>query len=83
MFLVSQMGIGTQRGALNEPGGNMYSHGIATIAICEAYAMTNDRKLLLPAKAALNFLASSQDPKGGGWRCQPRSRAILRFSVGN
>ena len=66
--------IGPQGGALNEPGGNMYSHGIATIAICEAYAMTNDRNLLLPAKAALNFVASSQDPKGGGWRYQPREQ---------
>ena len=73
-FLVNRMQVGPQGGALNEPGGNMYSHGIATIAICEAYAMTNDRKLLLPAKAALNFVASSQDPKGGGWRYQPREK---------
>jgi hypothetical protein len=70
MFLVNRM----HRGALNEPGGNMYSHGIATIAICEAYAMTNDKNLLLPARAALNFVARSQDPKGGGWRYQPREQ---------
>jgi hypothetical protein len=70
MFLVNRM----HGGALNEPGGNMYAQGIATIAICEAYAMTKDRKLLLPAKAALNFIASSQDPKGGGWRYQPREK---------
>jgi hypothetical protein len=50
----------------------MYSHGIAAIAICEAYAMTNDRNLLIPARAALNFIVSSQDPKGGGWRYEPR-----------
>jgi len=74
MFLVNRMRLGPRGGALNEPGGNMYSHGIATIAICEAYAMTNDRNLLLPAKAALNFIASSQDPKGGGWRYQPREK---------
>ena len=73
-FLINRMQVGPRGGALNEPGGNMYSQGIATIAICEAYAMTNDRKLLLPAKAALNFIASSQDPKGGGWRYQPRER---------
>ncbi len=73
-FLVNRMKLGPQGGALNEPGGNMYSHGIATIAICEAYAMTKDRKLLLPAKAALAFVASSQDPKGGGWRYQPREK---------
>jgi hypothetical protein len=74
MFLVNHMQVGPQGGALNEPGGNMYSHGIATIAICEAYAMTRDRKLLLPAKAALTFVAASQDPKGGGWRYQPREK---------
>ncbi len=74
MFLLNRMRVGPQGGGLNEPGGNMYSHGIATIAICEAYAMTKDRKLLLPAKAALNFLASAQDPKGGGWRYQPREK---------
>jgi hypothetical protein len=74
MFLINRMQMGPQGGALNEAGGNMYSHGIATIAICEAYAMTKDRKLLLPAKAALAFVASSQDPKGGGWRYQPREK---------
>ena len=73
-FLVNRMRIGPQGGALNEPGGNMYSHGIATIAICEAYAMTNDRNLLIPARAALNFIVSAQDPKGGGWRYQPREK---------
>ena len=70
-FLVNRMRVG---GALNEPGGNMYSHGIATIAICEAYAMTNDRSLLVPTRAALNFIISAQDPKGGGWRYQPREK---------
>jgi len=74
MFLVNRMRVGPHGGALNEPGGSMYSHGIATIAICEAYAMTNDRNLLLPARAALNFVAWSQDPKGGGWRYSPREK---------
>jgi hypothetical protein len=74
MFLVNRMRIGPQGGALNEPGGNMYSQGIASIAICEAYAMTNDRNLLLPARAALNFIVSAQDPKGGGWRYQPHEK---------
>jgi hypothetical protein len=72
MFLVNRMRITPQGGALNEPGGNMYSHGIAAIAICEAYAMTGDRGLAVPARAALNFIVSAQDPKGGGWRYNPR-----------
>ncbi len=71
-FLVNHMRISSQGGALNESGGNMYSHGIATIALCEAYAMTKDMKLLTPARAALNFTCYAQDPKGGGWRYNPR-----------
>src|SRR5262249_38859138 len=31
-------------------GGQMYDHGLATIAICEAYAMTNDPALKLSAQ---------------------------------
>ena len=30
-------------GSLAQGGGNMYSHGLAAIAPCEAYAMTNER----------------------------------------
>jgi hypothetical protein len=74
-FLVNHMRIGPKGGALNEEGsGNMYSHGIAAIALCEAYAMTRDKNLLVPARASLNFICSSQDPVGGGWRYQPREK---------
>ena len=51
--------------------GTMYGHGICSIAICEAYAMTNDRNLMAPAQAALNFIVSAQDKVGGGWRYHP------------
>ena len=34
----------------------MYSHGICTIALTEAYAMTGDRELLAAAQAALNYI---------------------------
>ncbi len=53
-------------------GGNMYSHGLCSIALCEAYAMTQDRDLLAPAQAALNFIVYAQDPVGGGWRYEPK-----------
>lgn len=59
-------------GALNEPDGTLYSHGLAAIALCEAYGMTQDRALLAPAQASLNFISYAQDPIGGGWRYQPR-----------
>jgi len=71
-FLVSKIKLSPQGGALNESGGSMYSHGIASIALCEAYAMTHDKALHDPAQAAVNFICYAQDPVGGGWRYQPR-----------
>jgi len=55
-------------GSFHEPGGSMYSHGLATIALSEAYAMTQDRSLIAPTQAALNYITFAQDPVGGGWR---------------
>jgi Squalene-hopene cyclase C-terminal domain len=55
-------------GSLAQGGGNLYSHGICAIALCEAYAMTHDKGLLNPAQDSLNFTMAAQDPVGGGWR---------------
>ncbi len=68
-FLVREIG---PDGGLNESGGTMYSHGLATIALCEAYGMTRDQTLQAPAQDALNFTVQAQDPTGGGWRYVPR-----------
>jgi hypothetical protein len=59
-------------GSLWEKGGTMYSHGLASIVLCEAYAMTGDRALQKPAQGALNFIAYAQDPYTRGWRYGPR-----------
>jgi hypothetical protein len=61
----------TPDGADLQGGGTLYSQGLATIALCEAYAMTQDRGLARPSQAALNFIATAQDPVGGGWRYAP------------
>jgi hypothetical protein len=53
----------------------LYSHGIATIALCEAYGMTSDEKLREPAQRAINFIEKAQDKQLGGWRYQPGSGA--------
>ncbi|NQU20740.1 MAG: hypothetical protein HQ567_05605 [Candidatus Nealsonbacteria bacterium] len=45
-----------------------YSHGIATIALCEAYGMTRDPKLREPARKAVEFIVKTQHPQRGGWR---------------
>lgn len=54
-------------------GGDMYSHGLATIAMCEAYGLTSDPRLKTSAQLALNYIVAAQDPAGGGWRYSPRS----------
>lgn len=57
-----------------DPEGRMYSHGIATMAICEAYALTGEPALREPAQAAINYTCYAQDPRGGGWRYSARQK---------
>jgi hypothetical protein len=52
-------------------GGTMYGHGLATIAICEAYGLTADPLLKMSAQRAINFIRAAQGDNGG-WRYQPR-----------
>jgi hypothetical protein len=59
-------------GGMHEGGGSMYSHGLASIVLCEGYAMTKDKMLMAPAQGAVNFIVYAQDPVGGGWRYQPK-----------
>jgi hypothetical protein len=54
----------------HEPQGTMYSHGLASIAFCEAYAMTHDKTLQPYAQASVNFIAAAQ-AADGGWRYDP------------
>ena len=55
-----------------DPNYAYYVHGAATLALCEAYGMTRDRKLKPYAEGAVKFLVNSQDPRGGGWRYNPQ-----------
>jgi hypothetical protein len=74
-FLIKRMEVKSDnppRGSWLEPNGNMYSHGLAAIAMCEAYAMTKDPDLEKPSQLALNYIAWAQDPNGGGWRYAPQ-----------
>jgi len=71
-FLVKQMRVSPQGGSLHEAGGMMYSHGLASIVLCEAYGMTKDEALGKPAQQAIDFIVHAQDPVGGGWRYMPR-----------
>jgi len=52
---------------------HMYAHGLAAIAVCEAYGMTKDRTLGQRAQLAVNFIQWAQNPDSGGWRYEPRT----------
>ena len=69
-YLISQL---RSDGGFNGAGQTMYSHGIATIALNEAYGMTKDRNMLLrPAQSATNFIVAKQAPDGS-WGYSPGS----------
>ncbi len=44
-----------------------YSHAIATIALAEAYGMTQDESIRQPVQRALDYIAKVQNPDDGGW----------------
>jgi hypothetical protein len=48
-------------------GGGSYVQGLTGICLSEAYAMTQDPRLQMPAQLAVNYIMASQDPVGGGW----------------
>lgn len=49
---------------------SMYCHGISTLALCEAYALTGDERLKEGVQKAIHYTVTSQH-SGGGWRYQP------------
>ena len=57
-----------------------YSHGIASIALCEAYGMTGDENLKVAAQKAIDFIVASQHPTRGGWRYAPQFDADTSVS---
>jgi hypothetical protein len=49
----------------------MYCHGIATLALSEALALTGDMRLRPAVARAIQFTVDAQHPTTGGWRYQP------------
>jgi len=52
----------------------MYCHGIATLALSEAYAMTGDPRIRPYVERAVQYTIRAQNPTDGGWRYQPGDR---------
>ncbi len=83
-YLVSRMKLGPDGGDLSYDSGVMYGHGLASIALCEAYGMTKDTGLAEAAQHAINFIVYAQDPVGGGWRYtphQPGDTSVLGWQL--
>jgi hypothetical protein len=49
----------------------MYSHAIGTMALCEAYGLSQDPGLKKPARMAVQFIMDAQSANTGGWRYSP------------
>ena len=62
-------------------GGSMYEHGLATIAICEAYGLSNDQKLKPAAQAAVRFIEDAQNDSSGGWHYAANATTVGDTSV--
>ncbi|PQO38895.1 hypothetical protein C5Y96_03215 [Blastopirellula marina] len=68
-FLRGNQVVGPNGGDLQD--GSMYGHGLAALALCEAYAMTGDPALRTAATDAVRFIEYAQHDQGG-WRYQPK-----------
>lgn len=68
-LLMSQAASGSLQGNA-ELFASMYCHGIATLALSEAYAMTGDPRLRDGLRRAIGYTLDAQHA-AGGWRYQP------------
>jgi hypothetical protein len=53
----------------------MYCHAMASLALCEAYALTGDPALRGPAERAVTFIVKSRATDNMAWRYEPRARS--------
>lgn len=56
----------------DDPESGMYTHGVATIALCEAYALTRQQNIRVAAQKAVEFILKTQN-RVGAWRYKPDS----------
>lgn len=66
----------SHQGGDGKLGTDMYAHGIGTIALCEAYALSKDENLRVAAQRAVDYIIRAQHTNRGqhfgGWRYDPR-----------
>lgn len=52
-------------------GGNMYSHGMAALALTQVWGMTGDDEVKKVMKKSINLIVKTQNSEGG-WRYEPQ-----------
>jgi hypothetical protein len=70
-FLLRSQGRDGSMAGGSETFAQMYCHGMATLAIAEAYAMTGDERLKWWVEKAIGYSVSAQNSTDGGWRYRP------------
>ncbi len=55
---------------IGNTGGNMYCHGMATLALTQVWGMTGDEEVKKVLKRAIDLIVKSQNHEGG-WRYEP------------
>jgi hypothetical protein len=68
-LLAAQKPDGDLRGMSRAVG--MYCHAMASLALCEAYALTGDERLRVPVERAVGFIVRSRARDGMAWRYAP------------
>ncbi len=61
-------------------GGNMYCHGMATLALAELWGTTSDEELKPVLEKAVKLIVNSQN-RQGGWRYNPNKYGDADISV--
>ncbi|MEE8452424.1 MAG: hypothetical protein V3R99_10935 [Thermoguttaceae bacterium] len=73
-FLLSIQAEDGSLGGQATPFAKMYCHGMAALALSEAYGMTGDQRLREPVRRAIDYTIRAQDPSLGGFRYNPGDR---------
>jgi hypothetical protein len=58
-----------------------YAHSMATIALCEALALTKDDTLRPSAELAVQYLIKSQHADMGGWKYRPLTQRVMSGDI--
>ncbi len=59
----------------------MYEHALGTMALCEAYGLSQDKQLGESAQGAVRFLEDAQNFESGGWHYSPSPPTVGDLSV--